>query len=68
MSLLKMKKEAYKAKVYAKMIRRGIVEQDIPRIISTTGFERALDEFPDEQLHLSIKNAVDEIILTAVTN
>ena len=45
------------------MRSRGLTGEEIPRIIGQTGFMRALNEFPEEQLHYSPEAAVDEILL-----
>jgi len=59
------KKQAYLAKVYKEMNRRNIFGDDIHRVISKTGFMKALNEYPEEQLHYSVADAVDEILVIA---
>ena len=46
-------------------MRRGVNEDEIPRVIGKTGFMKALDEFPEAQLHYSAEDDVDEILVTA---
>ena len=59
-------KQRYIAKVYQEFARRGFSEEEIPKIISKTGFWKVMEEFPREQLHYSAKDAVDELIETAL--
>lgn len=47
------------------MHRRGLTDEEIPKVIEKTGFMTALNEYPEEQLHYSISDAVDEILVTA---
>lgn len=47
------------------MRSRGLTGEEIPRIIGQTGFMRALNEFPEEQLHYSPEAAAGEILLVA---
>lgn len=58
-------KQEYSKKVYEEMRNRGFAEEEIPRVIGKTGFLDAINEYPEEQLHYSIEDAVDEIICTA---
>ena len=55
----------YLDRVYEELMRRGVNEDEIPRVIGKTGFMKALDEFPEAQLHYSAEDAVDEILVTA---
>jgi hypothetical protein len=50
------------------MIRRGFTAEEIPGVIAKTGFMAAMDEFPEEQMHYDVRNAVNEIMLTASTH
>ena len=47
------------------MRRRGLSSAEIPMVIGKTGFLSALENYPEEQLHYDVSNAVDEILLTA---
>lgn len=47
------------------MKNRGLTEEEIPVVIGRTGFMEAIEQYPEEQLHYDISDAVDEIILTA---
>lgn len=58
-------KQEYIKKVCEEMQNRGFTEEEIPRVIGKTGFLDAINEYPEEQLHYSIEDAVDEIICTA---
>ena len=58
-------KRRYLSYVCEEMRRRGLTGEEIPRIIGQTGFMRAFNEYPEEQLHCSPEAAVDEILLVA---
>ena len=64
MIITKEKKNAYLAKVYNEMERRGFTTEEIPVVISMTGFLSALEEYPEEQFHYDVSDAVDEILVT----
>ena len=53
------KKKKYIDKVYDEMKRRGFTADEIPIVISKTGFMIAIEEYPEEQMHY------DEILFTA---
>lgn len=59
------KKNNYLEMVYTEMRRRGLSSAEIPIVIGKTGFMSALENYPEEQLHYDVSNAVDEILLTA---
>lgn len=59
------KKEIYYNDIVMEMKRRGFTEKEIPAVIGKTGFEKALDLYPEEQMHYAVEDAVDEIINTA---
>jgi hypothetical protein len=59
------KKQKYIAKVYHEMERRGFTSDEIPLVIEKTGFMSALEEYPEEQMHYDVSDAVDEILITA---
>lgn len=65
MIITKEKQNAYLAKVYNEMERRGFTTEEIPVVINMTGFLSALEEYPEEQLHYDVSDAVDEILITA---
>lgn len=58
-------KKKYVAKVYAEMDRRGIGKDDADRVIAKTGFMSSLEQYPEEQIHYSVEDAVNEIIEVA---
>lgn len=58
-------KNKYIAKVYAEMDRRGIGKDDADRVIAKTGFISSLNLYPEEQIHYSVEDAVNEIIEVA---
>lgn len=55
----------YVNKIYAEFERRGIYKEDADRVIAKTGFISSMELYPEEQMHYSIEDAVDEIITTA---
>lgn len=55
----------YKEKVLCEMSRRGYSSEEIPVIINKTGFYEALEKYPNEQMHFSINDTVDEILFVA---
>jgi hypothetical protein len=57
--------QAYISKIHEEMKNRGLTEEEIPVVIGRTGFMEAIEQYPEEQLHYDISDAVDEIILTA---
>lgn len=65
---MEQRKKNYLADVYAELSRRGISLDDVPRVIEKTGFMGALNDYPEEQMHYSISDAVDEILLVAALN
>jgi hypothetical protein len=58
-------KRKYLDRIYEELMRRGVDENEIPRVIGKTGFMSALNDFPEAQLHYSAEDAVDEILVTA---
>ena len=59
------KKNAYIEDVHAEMKRRGFTSEEIETVIGKTGFMSAMEQYPEEQLHYDVSDAVDEIIMTA---
>ena len=57
--------ESYRKKIYNEMLKRGFDPADVQKVIDKTGFEEALRLYPEEQMHYSISDAVDEILLVA---
>lgn len=68
MKTMDERKKIYIADVYAEMEKRGISNVDAPRVIGKTGFMGALNEYPEEQMHYDVYDAVNEILLVAATN
>ena len=58
-------KKSYVEKVYKEMMCRGMSREEATKIIGKTGFMEALEEYPEEQLHYSIKSTVNEIYMVA---
>jgi hypothetical protein len=58
----------YISKIYDELNRRGVSSEEIPIVIGKTGFMNVMQNYAEEQMHYSIKNAVDEILLTAATH
>lgn len=65
MVVTKEMKDDYLQDIYKEMKRRGFQEDEIPKVIGKTGFMGALEKYPEEQLHYSIFDAVNEIITVA---
>jgi len=65
MENIEMYIKAYEIKIFEELKRRGISEDDIPKVIAKTGFMDALHDYPEEQLHYPVSCAVDEILITA---
>ena len=59
------RKKRYIKKIYEEMRKRGFTSEEIPKIISRTGFMDALNYCPEEQMLIAVEDAVDEIIVTA---
>lgn len=68
MATLEQRKTKYSADVRAELERRGIARTDIDMVIGRTGFNTALNKYPEEQMHYSVKDAVSEILLVAASN
>ena len=58
-------KNEYIAKIHAEMRRRGMTDEEIKRTISKTGFNNVMEKYPEEQMHYSISDAVNEILFVA---
>ena len=58
-------KKRYIKKIYEEMRKRGFTSEEIPKIISRTGFMDALNYCTEEQMLIAVEDAVDEILLTA---
>lgn len=65
---LEQRKIKYSADVRAELERRGINKMDIDKVIGKTGFISALNAYPEEQMHYSVRDAVNEILLVAASN
>ena len=63
---LEQRKLKYSADVRAELELRGIM--DVDKVIGKTGFVSALDKYPEEQMHYSVRDAVNEILLVAASN
>ncbi len=62
------RKQRYIQDVYSEMRKRGFTETEIPKVIGKTGFMKVMEDYPEEQLHYDVADAVDEIMLTASVN
>ncbi len=67
MANLEQRTKKYSADVRAELIRRGIASEDIEKVIGKTGFTATLAKYPEEQLHYSVKDAANEILLVAAS-
>jgi hypothetical protein len=61
-------KNDYISKIYNELNRRGVSSEEIPIVIGKTRFIRVMQDYAEEQMHDSIQDAVDEILLTAATH
>lgn len=61
------RKRSYLTEIYAELHNRGIAKEDIQRVINKTGFMSALEDYPEEQMHYSVKDAVNEILVVAAS-
>lgn len=68
MATLEQRKIKYSADVRAELERRGIAEVDVDKVIGKTGFISALNSYPEEQMHYSVRDAATEILLVAASN
>lgn len=68
MKTIQERKEAYLADIYAELGRRGLSDTEAPLVIGKTGFINALNQYPEEQMHYDVYDAVNEILLVAATN
>ncbi len=68
MKTMEEKKKEYMDEVRAELLVRGIAETDISKVIGKTGFESALNDYPEAQMHYDVEDAVDEILLVAASN
>lgn len=59
------KKQKYIDMVHKEMRRRGYTPEQIPMVIGKTGFMTVMEQYPEEQMHYSIEDAVDEIMFVA---
>lgn len=65
MRISEEQKQNYIDKIYKEMQRRGLTEEEIPRVIAKTGFMKVMRDWPEEQMHYHPKDAVNEILLVA---
>ena len=65
MAVSEMRKRRYLSCVYVELRRRGLWDEDIPFVISKTGFMSAMNENPEEQMYCSPEAAASEILLAA---
>lgn len=62
---LEQRKIKYASDVRSELKRRGIAAEDIDKVIGKTGFVSTLEKYPEEQMHYSVSDAVNEILLIA---
>ena len=60
------KKQKYIDMVHKERERRGYTPEQIPMVIGKTGFTKVMEQYPEEQMHYSIEDAVDEIMFVAL--
>ena len=65
MKVSKNQKNDYIARIHAEMRLRGMTDEEINRTISKTGFNEVMEKYPEEQMHISISDAVNEIVIAS---
>ena len=68
MYITEERKTRYIERVYKELENRGFSQEEVPIVIGKTGFMKAMQENTEEQMHYSIKDAVDEILVTAAAS
>ncbi len=68
MIITELMKKQYIDDVHEEMRKRGFSSKEIPMVISKTGFLQVMENYPEEQLHYDVRDAVDEIMLTAAVH
>ena len=68
MVITEEKKQGYIEDVKTELRRRGLTTDEIPRVIGKTGFMEAMEQSPEIQFHYDVRDAVDEILVTAARN
>ena len=68
MFITEEKKQEYIEDVRSALRRRGLTADEIPRVIGKTGFLEAMERSPEIQFHYDVRDAVDEILVTAARN
>ena len=59
-----MKKD-YIQMIYEEFAQRGLNKEQSDKIIGKTGFYSAIEKYPEQQMHVSIYDAVNELIMIA---
>lgn len=68
MTITEEMKKRYIEDVHEEMKKRGFTASEIPTVIDKTGFMDVMQNYPEEQLHYDVRDAVNEIMLTASLN
>ena len=68
MTITEEMKKRYIEDVHEEMKKRGFTANEIPTVIDKTGFMDVMQNYPEEQLHYDVRDAVNEIMLTASLN
>ena len=56
----------YREMVFDELRRRGFADAEAQKVVAATGFERALTEYPEVQLLVDPRDAVNEILAVAL--
>ena len=56
----------YRKMVFDELRRRGFADAEAQKVVATTGFEQALTEYPEVQLLVDPRDAVNEILVIAL--
>lgn len=65
MVITEEQKEKYVARIHTELMNRGMTKEDAIRVIGKTGFNKAMQDYPDVQMHYSVRDAVNEILCVA---
>ena len=56
----------YREMVFDELRRRGFADTESQKVVAATGFEQALTEYPEVQLLVDPRDAVNEILVVAL--
>ena len=56
----------YREMVFDELRQRGFADTESQKVVAATGFEQALTEYPEVQLLVDPRDAVNEILVVAL--